>query len=148
MTGSTRRPGEGGPGDRGRVEREVGERGGAEGGYRRAGSGDLDRDPQDKPRGMERLADLLPRTARQFGLEDQLEQARAAAAWLEIVAERVPAAAGSCRLVDLRQGVATVETDEPIVAQEVRLRSPELLAALRATTRAPVRQLRITTRHV
>jgi hypothetical protein len=97
---------------------------------------------------MERLADLLPGTARQFGLEDQLEQATAAAAWLAIVAERVPAAAGSCRLTDLRQGVATIQTDEAIVAQEIRLRSPELLAALRRSVRTPLRQLRITTRHV
>jgi predicted nucleic acid-binding Zn ribbon protein len=97
---------------------------------------------------MERLADLLPETVRQFGLEEQLEQARAAAAWLRIVAERVPAAAGSCRLVGLQQGVATIETDEPIVAQEIRLRSPELLRALRDATATPVRQVRITTRHV
>jgi hypothetical protein len=97
---------------------------------------------------MERLGDLLPQAARDFGLEDQLEQARAAAAWLEIVAERIPAAVGACRLTDLRGGVAVIETDEPIVAQEVRLRSPELLAALRAATRAPVRQLRVATRHV
>jgi hypothetical protein len=108
----------------------------------------LHADPDGKPRGMERLADLLPQTARQFGLEDQLEQARAAAAWLEIIAERLPAAAGGCRLVDLRRGVATIEADEPIVAQEVRLRSLELLAALRASTRAPLRQLRVTARHV
>ena len=67
---------------------------------------------------------------------------------VDLVAERMPAAAGSCRLADLRQGVVTIETDEPIVAQEVRLRSPELLAALRATTPTPVRQLRVTTRHV
>jgi hypothetical protein len=105
-------------------------------------------DPDGKPRGMERLADLLPPTARKFGLEDQLEQARAAAAWLEIIAERVPAATGACRLVDLRRGVATIEADEPIVAQEVRLRSLELLAALRASTRAPLRQLRVTARNV
>jgi hypothetical protein len=97
---------------------------------------------------MERLADLLPETVRQFGLEDQLEQARAAAAWLRIVVERVPAAAGSCRLAGLHQGVATIETDEPIVAQEIRLRSPELLRALRDATATPVRQVRITTRHV
>ena len=97
---------------------------------------------------MERLGDLLPQAAREFGLEDQLEQARAAAAWLEIVAERIPAAVGACRLTDLRGGVAAIETDEPIVAQEVRLRSPELLAALRAATRTPVRQLRVATRHV
>lgn len=97
---------------------------------------------------MESLADLLPGTAREFGLEDQLEQARAAAAWLAIVAERVPAATGACRLTDLRQGVATIQADEPIVAQEIRLRSPELLAALRKSVRTPLRQLRITTRHV
>jgi hypothetical protein len=105
-------------------------------------------DRSEKPRGMERLGDLLPQAAREFGLEDQLEQSRAAAAWLEIVAERLPAAVGACRLVELRQGVATIETDEPMVAQEVRLRSPELLAALRVATRTPVRQLRVATRHV
>ncbi|HEY1167629.1 MAG TPA: DciA family protein [Candidatus Limnocylindrales bacterium] len=118
------------------------------------GSGDrvphrrVARDPDGKARGMERLADLLPQTARKFGLEEQLEQAGAASAWLEVVAERVPAAIGLCRLVDLNIGVATIETDEPIVAQEIRLRSPELLAALRDTTRTPIRQLRVTTRHV
>jgi hypothetical protein len=97
---------------------------------------------------MERLADLLPHAAREFGLEDQLEQARTAAAWLEIIAERVPAAAGACRLIGLKQGTATIEADEPIVAQEIRLRSPELLAALRAAARTPVRQLRVGARHV
>ena len=107
-----------------------------------------DRDADAKPRGMERLGDLLPGAAREFGLEDQLEQARAAAAWLEIVAELVPAAAHACRLIDLRQGVATIETDEPIVSQEIRLRSPELLRALRTRPLPPIRQLRVTTRHV
>jgi predicted nucleic acid-binding Zn ribbon protein len=92
------------------------------------------------PRGMERLADLLPRAAREYGLE--------ALAWDRIVADRVPAAAGACRLTDLRQGVATIEIDLPIVAQEIRLRSPELLAALRAAVRTPIRQIRLTTRHV
>ncbi len=117
---------------------------------RRGGSEDRtgDRAGGEKPRGMERLADLLPRAAREFGLEDQLEQARVASAWLTTVAERMPAAAGECRLVELNQGVATIEADEPIVAQEIRLRSPELLAALRTTARIPVRQIRVTTRHV
>lgn len=101
-----------------------------------------------KSRGMERISDLLPAAARQLGLDDQLEQARAAAAWLEIVAQRVPEAAGACRLVDLRAGIATIETDEPIVAQEIRLRSLELVAALRASARLPVRQIRVVTRHV
>jgi hypothetical protein len=97
---------------------------------------------------MERLGDLLPAAAREFGLEDQLEQARAAAAWLEIVSELAPAAARACRLIDLRQGVVTVEADEPIVSQEIRLRSPELLSALRARSLPPIRQIRVTTRHV
>ena len=132
------------------------------GGKRRSGSGQrhdpgsagstpeerVERASGGRPRGMERLADLLPGAAREFGLEEQLEQARLASAWLSTVAERVPAAAGSCRLVDLNQGIATIEADEPIVAQEIRLRTPELLAALRATARTPVRQLRVTTRHV
>jgi len=125
MTGPTRRPGDTSSGGR---------------------TGD--RDPEEKPRGMERLADLLPGAAREFGLEDQLEQATVASAWLITVAERVPAAAGACRLVGLDQGVATIEADEPIVAQELRLRSLELLAALRNRVRTPIRQLRVTTRHV
>jgi len=100
------------------------------------------------PGRMERVADLLPRIAREHGLEEQLDQARAAVAWDRIVADRVPAAVGACRLVNLRQDVATIEIDMPIVAQEIRLRTPELLAALRAAVRTPVRQLRLTTRHV
>jgi predicted nucleic acid-binding Zn ribbon protein len=111
-----------------------------------------DRDRADREgsgrRGLERLGDLLPDAARQLGLEDQLELAAAMAAWQRIVAERIPAAAGACRIVALSQGVATVEADEPIVAQEVRLRTSELVAALRSVTRAPVRQLRVTLRHV
>ena len=99
-------------------------------------------------RGLERLGDLLPDAARHLGLEDQLELAAAMAAWQRIVAERIPAAAGACRIVAVSQGVATVEADEPIVARELRLRTPELVAALRSATRTPVRQLRVTSRHV
>jgi predicted nucleic acid-binding Zn ribbon protein len=91
---------------------------------------------------MERLGDLLPDAARQLGLEDELELAAAMTAWQRIVAERV------CRVVALSQGVVQVEADEPIVAQELRLRAPELVAALRSAVRSPVRQLRITARHV
>jgi hypothetical protein len=130
MTGPTRRPGGPGRGDPPPAPRTGG------------------RDSDEKPRGMERLADLLPGAAREFGLEDQLEQARVASAWLATVAERIPAAVGACRLVGLNQDVATIEADEPIVAQELRLRSLELLADLRNRARTPVRQLRVTTRHV
>ena len=134
MNRPIRRPGGGRPEDPGaadaRTEHRVG------------------RGSDGKPHGMERLADLLPQTVRQFGLEDQLEQARAAAAWLRLIEERVPAAAGAARLTDLSHGIVTIETDEPIVAQEIRLRGPELLTVLRGTIRTPIRQLRVTTRHV
>jgi predicted nucleic acid-binding Zn ribbon protein len=97
---------------------------------------------------MEPLRDLLPETARRFGLEEELELAAAIAAWQAILTERVPAAVGSCRLVALSQGIASVQADQPIVAQELRLRAPELLGALRSAVHAPVRQLRVTARHV
>jgi predicted nucleic acid-binding Zn ribbon protein len=106
------------------------------------------RGPDEKRRGMERLGDLLPQAAREFGLEDQLEQAVVAAAWLEVVAQLVPAAAGACRMIGLDHGTVTVAAAEPIVAQEIRLRSPELLSALRTRTGTPLRQLRVVARHV
>ena len=132
------------------------------GGKRRSGSGQrhdpgsagsppeerVERASSGRPRGMERLADLLPQTVRQFGLEDQFDQAKAAVAWLRLIQERVPAAVGACRLTDLTDGIATIETDEPIVAQEIRLRAPELLTALRGAIGTPIRQIRVTTRHV
>ena len=106
----------------------------------------------EKPRtgrpSMERLGELLPEAARELGLEDELELAAAMAAWQQILRERVPAAVGSSRLVALAQGLATVEADQPIVAQELRLRAPELTSALRSAVRSPVRQLRIAARHV
>jgi predicted nucleic acid-binding Zn ribbon protein len=106
-------------------------------------------EPESRPPGrLERLAEVLPRAARQLGLDEELELATAMRAWQAVVSERVPAAARSCRLVSLSGGLATVEADEPIVAQELRLRTPELLAALRAAMAAPVRQLRVTPRHV
>jgi predicted nucleic acid-binding Zn ribbon protein len=126
-------------------------RGGAPGGGtpRPEPSGrDTGEEGTERRRGLQRLGDLLPDAARQLGLENELELAAAMAAWQKIVAVRVPAAAGSCRLVALDQGLASVEADEPIVAQELRLRAGELVSALRSAVRVPVRQLRITVRHV
>lgn len=137
MTGPIRRPGK--PSD--------GPNPGPADGSNTAGSSG-DRGSSEKRRGMERLADLLPQAAREFGLEDQLEQAVVAAAWLELVAQLMPAAAGACRMIGLDHGTVTVATGEPIVAQEIRLRSPELLAALRTRTGTPLRQLRVVARHV
>ncbi len=110
--------------------------------------GDRGENGRPERRGMERLGDLLPDAARRLGLEDELELAGAMTAWQRIVAERIPPAVGACRIVALSQGVVTVEVDEPIVAQELRLRTPELVAALRSATRSPVRQLRVAVRHV
>ena len=109
---------------------------------------DRERERDERPRGLERLANLLPGAARELGLEDQLDQARAAAAWLEVVAEMVPAAAGSCRLTSLAADAVTIEAGAPIVAQEIRLRSPELLAALRRKTGLRLLQLRVVAGHV
>jgi hypothetical protein len=154
VSGGDERPGEPGrsrrarpPGKKGIRSEGTARRDGASAGHR-SGDGPAGDRREGSPGGMERLADLLPRAAREYGLEDQLDQAHAAAAWDRIVAERVPAAVGACRLVGLRQGVATIEIDMPIVAQEIRLRSPELTAALRAAVRTPIRQLHLATRHV
>jgi len=81
---------------------------------------------------MERLGDLIPDAARRLGLEEELRLARATATWAALVAERVPPAAGAARLVRIDRDTLVVETDHPIVAQEVRLRSAELLAAFAA----------------
>ena len=49
-----------------------------------------------------------------------------------IVAERAPACYGACRAVRIDGYALLVEADAAIVAQELRLRSAELLAALAA----------------
>jgi hypothetical protein len=81
---------------------------------------------------MRRIGDLIPDAARSLGLEDELRLARAIALFDVIVAERVPAAAGACRAVRVDGFALVVEADAPIVAQELRLRSVELLGAFQA----------------
>ena len=83
-------------------------------------------------RPMVRLGELIPDAARSLGLEDELRLTRAIATFEALVAERVPAAVGACRVVRLEGFSLVVETDAPIVAQELRMRSPELLAAFAA----------------
>jgi hypothetical protein len=82
---------------------------------------------------MIRLGDLLPDAARGLGLEDELRLSRAMATFERLVAERVPAAAGACRVIRIDGFAVIAEADAPIVAQELRLRGPELLAAFAAT---------------
>ena len=83
-------------------------------------------------RPMRRIGDLIPEAARTLGLEDELRLARAIALFEVIVAERVPAAAGACRAIRVDGFALVVEADAPIVAQELRLRSVELLGAFGA----------------
>jgi hypothetical protein len=98
-------------------------------------------------RPMVRIGDLMPATARALGLEDELRLSRAIATFEAIVAERVPAAAGSCRVIQLEGFALDVEADAPIVAQELRLRSPELLTAFAAAPGGVgVRELRVRVR--
>lgn len=80
-------------------------------------------------RPMRRIGDLIPEAARALGLEDELRLARAISTFEAIVAERVPAAAGACRVVRLEGFAIDVETDAPIVAQELRMRATELIGA-------------------
>jgi predicted nucleic acid-binding Zn ribbon protein len=88
-----------------------------------------DRESAARRRRPDRVGELLPEAARRLGLEDQLRLARAIATWEALVAERVPPAAGACRLVALEPDAVVVEVDEPIVAAELRLRGTELLGA-------------------
>jgi Dna[CI] antecedent, DciA len=95
-------------------------------------------------RPMTRIGDLLPDAARGLGLEDELRLSRAMATFEAIVAERVPAAAGTCRVLRLDGFALVVEADAPIVAQELRLRSTELLTAFAAAPAGVgARELRI-----
>lgn len=70
--------------------------------------------------------------------------ARASTTWDALVAERVPPAVGSCRLVRLEPDAVVVAVDEPIVAAELRMRAMELLGAFAvAPGGARVRFLRL-----
>jgi predicted nucleic acid-binding Zn ribbon protein len=96
---------------------------------------------------MERVGDLLPETARRLGLEREYRLARAAGTWEALVGERAPAAAGACRLLGVEGGALIVEADAPIVAQELRLRATDLLAAFAAAPGgSPAGELRVRVR--
>ncbi len=98
---------------------------------------------------MVRIGDLLPEAARGLGLEAELRLARATSTWDALVAEHAPAATGSCRLIGIEAEALLVEADQPIVAQELRLRSTELLAAFRAAPGGfPAHGLRVRVRRV
>lgn len=91
---------------------------------------------------MSRLSDVLPSVAREYGLESQLQEGRAIASWERLVAELVPAASGQSRLLEIRPPTLLVSASDTLVAQELRLRSDELLRAF-ATAPGGVRLLEI-----
>ncbi len=91
-----------------------------------------DPEASSRRRRPDRLSDLLPEAARHLGLERELRLARAVATWDALIAERVPPAAGACRLVGLEPDALVVAADEPIVAAELRMRAIELLEAFAA----------------
>ncbi len=96
---------------------------------------------------MVRIGTLIPDAARELGLEDELRRSRAMTTFDQLIAERVPAVVGACRVIRVDGETAVVEADAPIVAQELRLRAPELERAFAATPAgAGIREVRITVR--
>ena len=85
-------------------------------------------------RPMKRVGDMLGEVAAQLGIDGELRQARQMAAWQRLVEELVPAASGESRLLSLQPPALVVSATHPTVAQELRLRQAELLAAF---ARAP-----------
>lgn len=83
---------------------------------------------------MKRVGDMLGDVAAQLGIEGELRMARRIAAWQRLVEELVPAASGESRLLAVQPPALVVTASHPIVAQELRLRQAELLAAF---ARAP-----------
>jgi Dna[CI] antecedent, DciA len=82
-----------------------------------------------------------------LGLEDEFRLARAMASWQRLVAERVPAAAGATEVLEIGHGMMVVGATEPIVAQEIRLRSAELLEGFRtAPGGLAIRELKVVVR--
>ncbi|CAN5791230.1 hypothetical protein BH24CHL5_BH24CHL5_09760 [soil metagenome] len=80
-------------------------------------------------RPMRRVGDLLGGVAAQLGIEGELRLARQMAAWLRLVEEHVPAAAGTSRLLSVQPPALVVSAANPIIAQELRLRQAQLLGA-------------------
>ena len=69
------------------------------------------------------------------------------ASWQRLVAERVPAAAGATEVLEIARGTIVVGASEPIVAQEIRLRSEELLDGFRTTPGGlAIRELKVVVR--
>jgi predicted nucleic acid-binding Zn ribbon protein len=76
-----------------------------------------------------RLGEVLPGVAAELGLDRELRVARQMAIWERLVAELVPAAAGATKMLAVQAPTLLVSATDGLVAQELRLRQNELLAA-------------------
>jgi hypothetical protein len=84
--------------------------------------------PAERRRPMRRLGDLLPEVAGSLGIDAELRRARQMAAWQRLAGELVPIASGS-QLLAIQPPALVVSAASPIAAQELRLRSTDLLRA-------------------
>ncbi len=80
-------------------------------------------------RPMRRIGDMLPEVAKELGIGDELRLARQMAAWERLVAERVPAAAGTSKVLSVQPPTLVVSASDPRLALELQLRQADLLAA-------------------
>lgn len=80
-------------------------------------------------RPMRRIGDMLPDVAKELGIADELRLARQMAAWERLVGERVPAAAGTSKLLSVQPPALVVSASNPRVALELQLRQADLLTA-------------------
>lgn len=96
---------------------------------------------------MRRLGDVLPRVASELGIEEELRRSRQMAAWRRLAAELVPGAADASQLLAVQPPVLVVSARTPALAQELRLRQTDLLAAFaRAPEGARLLELRVVVR--
>ena len=84
-----------------------------------------------RPRGQpETLRSLLPRVLDDLGLEGAQRVLRVVDHWEDAVGSEI---ARHCRPTALRNGVLEASVDSSVWCQQLQLRTPEILAALRRT---------------
>jgi hypothetical protein len=90
---------------------------------------------------------MLPKVAADIGIENELRLARQMTAWERLVEEHLPAASGASKLLSVQAPALVVSATDNIVAQELRLRQVELLAAFaRLPEGAHLLELRVVVR--
>ncbi len=85
------------------------------------------RDRRERVSSLTAFGDVLRRTAKSLGLEPAVRLVDAREAWESIVGSSL---AKASRVVSFRGGVLVVSAEHPLVAQEIRMRRGEILAAL------------------